>query len=54
MIGVINFKKKDMTKDDKVLDFLFSDIQRQIRWLRLGLAAAEKSTIELEKLIKDN
>ena len=42
-----------MTKEEKNLDFLFDDIQGQIRLLKISLASAEKSYSMIEKLIKD-
>ena len=46
-------QKREMTKEEKNLDFLFDDIQGQIRLLKISLASAEKSYLMIEKLIKD-
>lgn len=46
-------QKREMTKEEKILDFLFDDIQGQIRLLKISLASAEKSYLMIEKLIKD-
>lgn len=46
-------QKREMTKEEKNLDFLFDDIQGQIRLLKISLASAEKSYSMIEKLIKD-
>lgn len=46
-------KKEEMTKEENILDFLFDDIQRQIRLLKISLASAENSYLMIEKLIKN-
>lgn len=44
-------KEEEKTTEEKILDYLFDDIQRQIRVLKIQMASFEKSYFHLKKLM---
>ena len=50
----IDKKEEEKTTEEKILDYLFDDIQRQIRVLKIQMASFEKSYFHLKKLMDNS